>query len=112
MSVKQVDLSFEGAYCDSVAVTLLLTISPPGAVPDSLAAVIERTDAPETNKPPSKRRRLTDHAPRSLAQLYGVSESGVPNGFIPLARATLHLVCDDGLALRTYSWLTTANNRF
>jgi E3 ubiquitin-protein ligase SHPRH len=41
--------------------------------------------------PPKKRRKLTDRAPRSLSELKGVSENGVPNGFIPIARVNLHL---------------------
>lgn len=68
----------------------------PGAVPDSLAAVIARDDAPETNRP-IKRRKVTTSGPQSLAQLNGLSEDGIPQGYIPLARVKLQLVCISGI---------------
>lgn len=79
-----------------------------GPVPNSLAAFLERTDAPDAKDPPNKRRKLADRAPRRLSELNGVSEAGLPNGFIPLTRVNLHLVRDRGLHLalmRGREWL-------
>lgn len=60
-----------------------------GAVPNSLFAVLERED--EANRP--VKRRKANSGSQNLRQLNGVSEAGVPNGYIPLARATLLFVC-------------------
>ncbi|KGO76798.1 Helicase, C-terminal [Penicillium italicum] len=40
---------------------------------------------------PTKRRKATKGGPRSLTQENGVSETGIPQGYIPLARLTLRI---------------------
>ena len=55
-----------------------------------MAAVLAR-DEEDTNRP--VKRRKANAGPQSLRQLNGVSEAGVPNGYIPLSRVSLLLVC-------------------
>ena len=111
MGVKQVEWNFPGNYMITPFMTeiieLLLTSCPLyiGAVPDSLAATIERLE-PEANSRPSKRRKLGSTGPRSLAQVHGVSESGIPNGYIPLARLSLHLVGSNS-SVEACGWTNT-----
>ncbi|KAJ5585307.1 uncharacterized protein N7459_005107 [Penicillium hispanicum] len=57
----------------------------PGPVPRSLA------DAFNTDERPAKRRKVTKSGPYSLAQDYGISNNGLPLGYILLARLTLRL---------------------
>lgn len=90
---------------DTITKLIDLLTSLSGPVPVSLATVIKRTDAPDVKDPPKKRRKLTDRAPRSLSELKGVSENGVPNGFIPIARVNLHLVRDKALCFNARAWI-------
>lgn len=101
MGVKQAEWNFSGNYMLAPFMTEIiepsLTSYPLyiGAVPDSLAAIIERPDS-EANNRPNKRRKLGTTGPRSLAQVHGLSEFGIPNGYTPLARLSLHLVGSNG----------------
>ncbi|KAL5042289.1 hypothetical protein BDW71DRAFT_190308 [Aspergillus fruticulosus] len=62
----------------------------PGAVPDTLAHAFARHIRSESGEPLTKRRKTNSKA-QSLRDIQGVSESLVPNGYIPLARCRLQL---------------------
>lgn len=73
----------------------------PGSVPCSFSNFLERRNQDDDR--PTKRRKVT--GPRSLSQANGLSESGIPLGYIPVARFVLDLVRAPSSAL-PYGHLT------
>ncbi|KAB8230672.1 putative SNF2 family helicase/ATPase [Aspergillus alliaceus] len=64
----------------------------PGAVPDNLVTALARRSSKglDSDATPNKRRKLT-YGIQSLRELNGLSDSGVPLGYIPLARFHLYM---------------------
>lgn len=62
------------------------------AVPPSLISAFKQNNAFNSNEPPLKRRKVAASAPCSLAQQRGLTATGVPLGYIPLARLALRMV--------------------
>ncbi|KAJ5142043.1 hypothetical protein N7526_003038 [Penicillium atrosanguineum] len=69
----------------------------PDAVPRSLIAALAQSDAFNNGDRPTKRRKVTNSGPYSLAQQRGVSTSGIPLGYIPLARLALRMNFSDAI---------------
>ncbi|KAI9923628.1 hypothetical protein ASPWEDRAFT_38384 [Aspergillus wentii DTO 134E9] len=63
----------------------------PGAVPDSLATVFAQNEATGLEGIPNKRRKVTPSGPKSLRFENGVTDTGIPRGYIPLARFNLRV---------------------
>lgn len=58
-------------------------------MPSSLSNLFERKNLDDSR--PSKRRKIA--GPQSLKDVNGLTESGIPLGYIPVARLVLDLVC-------------------
>ncbi|KAE8350169.1 SNF2 family N-terminal domain-containing protein [Aspergillus coremiiformis] len=68
------------------------TISCPGSVPDILATALARRSSEDLNSDaPRKKRRKLAPGIQSLRELNGLSDTGVPLGYIPLVRFHLYL---------------------
>ncbi|KAJ5670258.1 uncharacterized protein N7477_005621 [Penicillium maclennaniae] len=65
------------------------------AVPQSLIAALAQSDSFNNGDRPAKRRKVTKSGPYSLSQQRGVSASGTPLGYIPLARLALRMSFSD-----------------
>ncbi|KAJ5818316.1 hypothetical protein N7474_003907 [Penicillium riverlandense] len=60
-------------------------------VPRSLATVFAKIEEQNADDRPTKRRKVTKSGPNSLSEENGVSMTGIPVGYIPLARLTLRM---------------------
>lgn len=69
------------------------------AVPQSLLSVLSQSDDLIADERPVKRRKVAKSGPYSLAQENGISPTGVPLGYIPLARLALRMVSIDRSSL-------------
>lgn len=91
MSVVAGEVTFAGIvhFCPhftTTRLTLACFLSTTGAVPRSLIDALRHVERP------TKRRKVVKSSPYSLAQEIGVSSAGLPLGYIPLARLSLHMV--------------------
>lgn len=75
-----------------------------GAVPQALTDFLARRI--EDDSRPNKRRKVT--GPQNLAQVNRLSESGIPFGYIPVARFVLDLVSELSLSF----WKLLTNYQF
>ncbi|KAJ5157536.1 uncharacterized protein N7482_008636 [Penicillium canariense] len=62
-----------------------------GAVPETLVSALTQNATWDPDGPPIKRRKVAKSGPYSLGHEVGVSSTGVPQGYIPLARLSLRL---------------------
>ncbi|KAJ6092921.1 hypothetical protein N7486_008210 [Penicillium sp. IBT 16267x] len=72
-----------------VVVVEEVTLSDP--VPRSLLSALEQTESLDYDEHPAKRRKVAKPTLSSLTQTLGVSSSGIPLGYIPLARLALRM---------------------
>ena len=78
---------------DEIEVLILILML--DTVLESLRATLQQSNTPNPDEHPAKRRKTVQNRPRSLAEENGVSITGTPLGYIPLARLTLRMVgCD------------------
>ena len=83
---------FDDCLDETEALTPLVFLD---ATLESLYPIFQQCDEPLT-----KRRKTTKGSPRSLTQENGISATGIPQGYIPLARLTLRMVgCHLNLAI-------------
>jgi E3 ubiquitin-protein ligase SHPRH len=61
----------------------------------SLHVNLQKSDISNSDEHPAKRRKTMKGGPRSLNNENGISATGIPLGYIPLARLTLRMVCCD-----------------
>lgn len=73
----------------------LICLSTLDAAPPSLLSVLAQNDTFSADERPTKRRKVAKSGPRSLVEENGLSSTGIPLGFIPLARLVLRIVSID-----------------